>query len=230
MRRAFILAGGLGTRLLPYTTVLPKPLLPLGQRSILEHLLEGVAASGLTRATISLGYLGHLVEAVIGDGSRYGVDVDYTHESSPMGTAGALRLIPDPQPDDHILVLNGDTYTDFRYSKAFDEMERTSADALVVCVKKPMPVDLGILDVSADGELLTYTEKPTYEFLVSTGMNVIRGSVVTAMEPSRIDMPDLLRGIQARGGKVQCLDAKCMWFDLGRLEDFHAANNLLSGE
>ena len=230
MRRAFILAGGLGTRLLPYTTVLPKPLLPLGQRSILEHLLEGVAASGLTRATISLGYLGHLVEAVIGDGSRYGVDVDYTHESSPMGTAGALRLIPDPQPDDHILVLNGDTYTDFLYSKAFDEMERTAADALVMCVKKPMPVDLGILDVSADGELLSYTEKPTYEFLVSTGMNVIRGSVVTAMEPGRIDMPDLLRGIQARGGKVQCLDAKCMWFDLGRLEDFHAANNLLSGE
>ena len=150
MRRAFILAGGLGTRLLPYTTVLPKPLLPLGQRSILEHLLEGVAASGLSRATISLGYLGHLVEAVIGDGSRYGVDVDFTHESSPMGTAGALRLIPDPQPDDHILVLNGDTYTDFRYSKAFDEMERTSADALVVCVKKSMPVDLGILDGDAE--------------------------------------------------------------------------------
>jgi hypothetical protein len=111
-----------------------------------------------------------------------------------------------------------------------DEMERTDADAVVVCVKKPMPVDLGILEVNADGELLTYTEKPTYEFLVSTGMNVIRGSVVTSMEPGRIDMPDLLRGIQAAGGKVQCLDAQCMWFDLGRLEDFHAANNLLAAE
>jgi len=101
---------------------------------------------------------------------------------------------------------------------------------LVVCVKKPIPVDLGILDVSADGGLLTYTEKPTYAFLVSSGMNVIRGSVVTAKEPDRIDMPDLLGAIQARGGKVQCLDPKCTWFDLGRLEDFPAANIPLSGE
>ena len=229
MRRAFILAGGLGTRLLPYTTVLPKPLLPLGRRTILEHLLEGVAASGLTRVTVSLGYLGHLVEAVIGDGSRYGVEVDYTHEDSPLGTAGALLLMADQSPEDLILVLNGDTFSDFDYSKAIDEMERTDADAVVVCVTKKVPVDLGILEVGPTGELLTYTEKPTYEFLVSTGMNVVRGSVLASMEPGRIDMPDLLRDIQARGGKVQCLDAECTWFDLGRLEDLQAANDLVSG-
>jgi NDP-sugar pyrophosphorylase family protein len=229
MRRAFILAGGLGTRLLPYTTVLPKPLLPLGRRTILEHVLEGVATSGLTRVTISVGYLGHLVEAVIGDGSRYGVDVDYTREPSPLGTAGALFLMPDRSPDDLILALNGDTFTDFDYSKAFDEIERTDADALVVCVMKSVPVDLGILETGPTGDLITYTEKPTYEFRVSTGMNVVRGSVLTSMEPKRIDMPDLLRGIQARGGKVQCLDATCTWFDLGHVEDLQAANDLVSG-
>lgn len=227
MRRVFILAGGLGTRLLPYTTVLPKPLLPLGRRTILEHLLEGVAASGLTRVTVGLGYLGHLVEAVIGDGSRYGVDVDYTHEASPMGTAGPLLLLADPRPEDLILVLNGDTYTDFNYSKAFDEAERTEADAVVVCVTKEVPMDFGILEVGVAGELLTYTEKPTYKFLVSTGMNVVRGSVLKAMKSERFDMPDLLRGIQERGGRVQCLDAQCTWLDLGRLEDLQAANDLV---
>ena len=214
---------------MPYTTVLPKPLLPLGRRTILEHVLEGVAASGLTRVTISLGYLGHLVEAVIGDGSRYGVEVDYTREPSPLGTAGALLLMPDRRPDDLILVLNGDTFTDFDYSSAFDEMERTDADAVVVCVRKAVPLDLGILETGPTGELLTYTEKPTYEFLVSTGMNVVRGSVLTSLRPERIDMPDLLRGIQARGGKVQCLDANCTWFDLGHLEDLQSANELVAG-
>lgn len=229
MRRAFILAGGLGTRLQPYTTVLPKPLLPLGRRTILEHLLEGVAASGLTRVTVSLGYLGHLVEAIIGDGSRYGVEVDYTHEASPLGTAGALLLMDGPSPDDQILVLNGDTFTDFDYSKAFEEMEYSKADAVVVCVTKTLPIDLGILETSPTGELLTYTEKPTYEFLVSTGMNVVLGNVLLSMEPRRMDMPELLGDIQARGGRVQCLNAKCTWFDLGRLEDLQAANDLVSG-
>ena len=92
MRHAFILAGGLGTRMRPYTNVLPKPLIPLGSESIIERVLRGVGDSGITSVTVSLGYLGHLVEAVLGDGSKLGLSIRYTRETEPLGTAGALSL------------------------------------------------------------------------------------------------------------------------------------------
>ena len=130
--RGFVLAGGLGTRLAPYTTVLPKPLLPLGTSTILETLIRGLAASGVTDVTISLGYLGHLVRAVIGDGTSLGVQVTYTEEPEPLGHGGGLRLLADLSDDDVVLSVNGDTLTDFDFRLAGAALLERDADAVIV--------------------------------------------------------------------------------------------------
>jgi NDP-mannose synthase len=228
--RGFVLAGGLGTRLAPYTTVLPKPLLPVGTTTILERLLSAMARSGITDVTISLGYLGHLVRAVIGDGSSLGIAVDYTEESSPLGTAGALRLLEGVADDDVVLAVNGDTLTDFDFRLAERELVARGADAVIVAKQRHTRIDFGVLEVGPDGTLLSYVEKPELDHLVSTGINAIRGSAIRRWLPDgRVDMPDFLRLIQSGGGSVVCLPTSATWFDLGRPADLVAANESLVG-
>lgn len=225
MIRGFVLAGGSGTRLQPYTTVLPKPLMPLGTSTILEHLLSGIARSGITDVTISLGYLGHLVRAVIGDGQSVGVRAEYTTESTPLGTAGPLRLLSRVHSDDVVLVVNGDTWTDFDFAMAVRALADRNADALIVCAERTTRIDFGVVELDASNSLARYTEKPTMTHLVSTGINAIRGSAIREWLPEgRVDMPVFLEAIQSGGGRVSCLQTDASWRDLGRPEDLIEAN------
>ena len=228
--RGFVLAGGLGTRLAPYTTVLPKPLLPLGNSTILETLLRSLASSGVTDVTISLGYLGHLVRAVIGDGAALGVRVRYTEEPDPLGTAGALRLLTDLEDDDRVLSVNGDTLTDFDFRQAEVALRDRDADALIVVKERTSTIDFGVVEVDESGLLTGYAEKPTYTHLVSTGINALRGSAIhRGLPEGHVDMPDLMTAIRDGGGRVTCLRTDAAWYDLGRPEDLAAANTLQSG-
>jgi NDP-sugar pyrophosphorylase family protein len=229
--RGFVLAGGLGTRLAPYTTVLPKPLLPLGRSTILERVIAALAASEVQEVTISLGYLGHLVRAVIGDGSALGVRVDYTTEDEPLGTAGALRLMRDLEDDDVVIAVNGDTLTDFDFRLARRALVERGCDAVIVTKQRTTHVDYGVVETDSSGSLLTYVEKPQIRHLVSTGMNAFRGSAIIEWLPAgRVDMPDFLREIQTRGGTVHCLTTSASWYDLGRPEDLIEANATLAAE
>lgn len=227
--RAFILAGGLGTRLAPYTTVLPKPLMPVGTSTILERIIRGLASSGITDVVISLGHLGHLVRAVVGDGSDLGALVTYTEESEPLGTAGALRLIPDLTDDDIVISINGDTYTDFDVREAEAFLRSHSADAVIVVKERITTVDFGVVDIDADGLLIGYDEKPALVHLVSTGINAFTGRAIRTWLPSsHVDMPDLMMAIGHHGGRVMCLRTDATWLDLGRPEDLATANVLAS--
>lgn len=227
--RGFVLAGGLGTRLAPYTTVLPKPLLPLGTSTILETLIRSLAASGVTDVTISLGYLGHLVRAVIGDGSSLGVQVAYTEEPQPLGTAGALRLLADLSDDDIVLSVNGDTLTDFDFRLAGAALAERDADAVIVVKERITAIDFGVVEIDDAGTLAGYSEKPTLTHLVSTGINALKGSAIRRWLPDgHMDMPDLMLAIRDGGGSVACLRTDAAWFDLGRPEDLAAANALRS--
>lgn len=228
MRYGFILAGGKGTRLRPFTSVLPKPLIPLGSESIIERVLRSFRKAGLEHVAISVGYLGHLVEAVIGDGAPHGVRVAYTRESTPLGTAGALALMPfDVQDDDVVLVVNGDTLTSLDFGELLDWFESTDADAAMVCVEREVTIDYGVVVADPDGSLRQIHEKPTTRNLLSTGINVLRGRALRRLDAGRVDMPDFLLSLVADGGTVLCRRTEELWMDLGRIEDLEAAHDLI---
>lgn len=228
MRYGFILAGGTGTRLRPYTLILPKPLIPLGGTSIIERVLHSFRDAGLERVAISVGYLGHLVEAVIGDGSAYGTEVRYTREDSPLGTAGALGLMPyDVADDDVVLVINGDTLTSVDLGDLLTWFEGTDADAAMVCVEREVKIDYGVVVADESGALVEIREKPSQRNLLSTGINVLRGRALRELPAGRVDMPDFLMGLVAGGRRVECRTVTDLWMDLGRVEDLEAANDLV---
>ena len=221
MDQAVILAGGRGRRLAPYTSILPKPLMPLASdTSILEHVLEGVARAGISRVTITLGYLGHLIEAVVGSGEKYGVDVTYTREERPLGTAGPLSLLQGVLHDDRLLVVNGDTFTDLNYRLVLDRLHG-DVEGVVTCVNRDLPTNYGVISMDGSGSLETWDEKPTISLTVSTGIYGVKGSALDLLTSgSAMDMPNLLMALKNSGRFVGCFVADCQWRDLGRPEDF----------
>jgi len=219
--RAVILAGGKGSRLAPYTAILPKPLMPLfGDQSIIEHVLTGIASAGIKDVTVTLGHLGHLIEAIVGDGQQFGLQVTYTREGQPLGTAGPLSLLHNVDEEDKILVVNGDTFTDLDYREVLDQI-RGSVEAVITCVPRTINTDYGVVQCDETGQLTDYNEKPAIEMIVSTGIYGLRGSSLNVIHPgTRMDMPDLLRTLQTEERSVFCFLSECEWKDLGRPEDF----------
>lgn len=232
MDRAFVLAGGQGMRLRPFTTILPKPLIPLGEHSILERLLTDIRRSGIADVTVSLGYLGHLVEAVIGDGTALGLRVDYTREDEPLGTAGALSLIPgEVADDDIILVVNGDTLTSLDFGATIDWFRDGGALAAMLCCQREVRIDYGVVEIDEHGMLQGIREKPTLRYQVSTGINLLRGAALRLLPPGRVDMPDFMLSLRQAGHPVACRLIEGLWMDLGRPEDLIEANErILRGE
>lgn len=189
--RAVILAGGKGTRLWPLTAVFPKPLVPLGNKPVLEVLLRRLRGCGITNVTICTGYLSELVKAVCNNGRQYGLRIDYVHEEQPLGTAGPLAQIP--HLTDPFIVMNGDLLTtlDFDRMIAFHRVQR--ADLTVGVFRREVRIDFGVIQFGADGEFDGYREKPTFQFDVSMGVNVISRSAMKHLRRGKhLDMPDLV--------------------------------------
>jgi NDP-sugar pyrophosphorylase family protein len=189
-------------------------------KSILENVLEGVARAGISHVTITLGYLGHLIEAVVGSGENYGVLVTYTREDMPMGTAGPLGLLDAVSPTDRLLIINGDTFTDLDYRRVLDPLHG-DVEAVVTCVSRDLPTNYGVVAVDHSGNLATWDEKPVLSLTVSTGIYGLKGSALDLLPSgSAMDMPQLLMALKDAGRPVRCLLADCQWKDLGRPEDF----------
>ena len=151
MRRAVILAGGEGTRLRPYTTVLPKPLMPIGDRPVLDIVVRQLKAHGFERITIATGYLAELIEAFFRDGESYGIPIDYYREHEPLGTVGALALI-DGLVDDDVLVMNGDVLTDIDYGALLERHRASDAAATIATKTRQIQVSLGVLRFGDDSD------------------------------------------------------------------------------
>ncbi len=220
--RAFILAGGKGTRLRPLTLNFPKPLVPVGDMPILEVVVRQLAAAGFTRITISTGYLAELIEAYFSDGAKWGVSIDYVREVTPLSTAGPLRLVDDlPQ---HMLVMNGDVLTDVDYAALVHEHIESGASATVATKTRDAKIDFGVVEANDDGWLERWVEKPTYSFEVSMGVYVVSREAVALIDDNEaLGMPDLLVRIVDGGGRVLCRRCDCYWLDIGRVDDYETA-------
>lgn len=220
---AVILAGGKGTRLHPFTVSIPKPLLPLGSVSILEIVLGQLARAGVTRVVLTLGHLPHLFAACIGTGDRFGLAIEYCREDVPLGTAGSLRAVTDPQDD--ILVMNGDLLTTLDYGALMHAHRHGHAAATIAVHRRSMYVDYGVIETTADGVLDKYIEKPSLPYLVSMGINVLsRDSLALIPPDQRFDMPQLMQAVKESGRKVLCYESDCYWQDIGRLDDYERAS------
>jgi len=228
--RAVILAGGTGSRLKPFTFTIPKPLVPIGEMPIIEILIRQLAGQGFKRITISVGHLAQLIRAVCGDGSQWGVELDYVEEEQPLGTAGCLSLIGDID-DSPILVVNGDTPTDLDFAEVVREHPLEAG--IAICTnRREVPIDFGVVEVTDDSLLLAYREKPTLDYLVSMGVYVLSPWVIADRIPVgwRLDMPDLIRGLMAGGSPVRAHGSDVYWLDLGRIDDLEQGDAVFRSE
>jgi NDP-sugar pyrophosphorylase family protein len=220
--KAVILAGGRGTRLRPFTVVLPKPLVPLGDRPVLEILLRRLAGFGFREVVVSTGHLAELIMAVCGDGSRFGVGISYCREEEPLGTAGPLARIPGLS--DPTIVLNGDLLTTLSLSNIVAHHAREAADVTIGTYRRQVKIDFGVVETDADGRFVGFREKPVHEMDVSMGVNVLSGRAIGMIRPGeRLDMPELILRVRDAGGRVVCYREDCHWLDIGRMEDYATA-------
>ena len=227
MRRAIILAGGLGTRLRPYTTVLPKPLMPLGDRPVLDIVIRQLKAADFEHITIATGYLAELIEAFFGDGAKYGVQIDYFREEEPLGTVGALALIEGLDQAD-FLVMNGDVLTDLDYGALLEHHIAGDAMATIAAHTRQIQVSLGVMVFEQDDptRLRDYVEKPSLDYQASMGVYCFSPGALAFIEPGkRLDFPDLVLRLVAAGHTVRAWPSTDFWLDIGRPEDYEEAQD-----
>ncbi|HBL15401.1 MAG TPA: nucleoside-diphosphate-sugar pyrophosphorylase [Elusimicrobia bacterium] len=222
-----ILAGGKGTRLRPFTTALPKPLVPVGDYPILEVILRQLRWHGFREVVISTGHLAELIEAYCGDGRRWKLRIRYVRESRPLSTAGALKLIRGLQP--RFMTINGDILTTLDFGKLMREhRESRAAATLAVCERKSL-VDFGVLGVDRTGRIASYTEKPVHRYLVSMGVNVFdRGVLHHIGRGECLGVPDLVRRLMQAGETVRSFRNRAEWLDIGRPEDCETAQEIFA--
>lgn len=226
MKRAVILAGGEGTRLRPYTTVLPKPLMPIGDRPVLDIVVRQLKRHGFDRITLATGYLAELIEAFFGDGTNYGIPIDYYREREPLGTVGALALI-DGLVDEDILVMNGDVLTDIDYCALLERHCASDAAATIATKVRHIQVSLGVLrfgDGDDQTRLTGYDEKPAIDFTASMGVYCFAPRALAHIKAGeRLDFPDLVLRLIAAGETVRAWPSEDYWLDIGRHDDYEQA-------
>jgi NDP-sugar pyrophosphorylase family protein len=225
--RAVILAGGKGTRLMPYTTLVPKPLVPIGNdKTILEIVLEQLRDVGYTRATLAVHHFAHLIEAHFGDGKHLGIDIDYSLEDRPLGTMGPLTLIRDLP--ENFLVMNGDVLTDLDFGHFLDTHSDEANEFTVSAFAREERSEFGV--VETDGTHLTeFYEKPVTKKLVSMGVYALNRRVVQEIEKDVVfGFDDLMLKLLSSGKKVRIVEWSGRWLDIGRPADYEAAKALFS--
>ena len=221
---AVILAGGKGTRLAPYNTVFPKPLVPLGDRPILDILIHQLDYYGFSRITLSVGYLAELIEAYYNDGSPNVAQarIEFVKESKPLGTVGSLKMVG--HSDGPFLVMNGDVLTTLDFSRLMEYHRQQGGELTIAVHKKHVKLDLGVMELDQDNVLLGFAEKPEYDYHVSMGIYVYEPGVLEYIGHDEfLDFPDLVLRMLADGRKVVGYHSDDYWMDLGSQLDYGKA-------
>lgn len=221
MKRAVILAGGLGTRLRPYTVVLPKPLMPVGPYPVLEIIVRQLAGFGCERITLAVNHQAEIIKAYFGDGSKWNIPIDYSLENQPLSTIAPLKLIEDLP--DHFVLMNGDVLTDLDLR---DLLARHSAENRLFTIgaaSRTSLINYGVLELEGD-TLSGFQEKPVFEHFVSMGVYIVSRAVLEHVPTGRkYGFDDLMREMLAKKRQVHVERFHGYWLDIGRPDDYMRA-------
>ena len=222
--KAVILAGGKGTRLAPYTHILPKPMMPIGDRAILEVILCQFSRAGISEVTLAVGHLASLMQAYFGDGSRFGLNINYVYEEKPLGTAGPLAFVDGLT--DTFLVANGDILTLLDINQLIAFHKEQKAVCTIASHKRTHVINLGVIEHAPGNYRVNgYVEKPTMNYMVSMGMYVFEPKVLDFIPKGEyFDFPKLVNALLEAGEPVMCFPYDGYWRDLGNQDDYLAAN------
>jgi NDP-sugar pyrophosphorylase family protein len=226
--RAVILAGGRGTRLRPFTASFPKPLVPLGDRPVIELLIRNLVSAGICDITLTLGHLAELVQAYFHNRRRLPpqLNLDYVVEDEPTGTAGSLALVPGL--NDTFLVMNGDLLTDLDFNRLIAFHREQGAALTIATHRRHVKIDLGVLEFDETAAITNYIEKPEHSYYVSMGVYVYEPEVLNHVAPGEyLDFPDLVLRLLAERQRVSAYLSDCLWLDIGRPDDYARAQQLV---
>jgi len=219
----FLMAGGFGTRLRPLTNDCPKPLLKLGKKPILETILENFISSGFHRFYISTHYLPEKIMNHFGDGSRWNVTIEYVHEEEPLGTGGALGLLPTTTSQLPLIMMNGDILTKVDFAKLLDFHQSSDSSATLCVTEFKSQIPYGVIETDG-GHIISIVEKPISKSFINAGIYVLDANLVNTIKPNQsIDMPDLLQRQLEKNEKVAMFPLHEYWLDIGRVPDFEQA-------
>ena len=218
-----IMAGGFGKRMMPLTEQIPKPMLMIGDKPILEHIIINAKAQGFMKFVISLHYLGELIIDYFGDGSNLGVSISYLHESEPLGTAGALSLI-EPEPELPFIITNGDIISDINYGNFLDFHDSNKSQATMAIKKYELQNPYGVVNTKGL-EIISFEEKPIHVSYVNAGMYVLNPSSLRYLRKNQpCDMPDFFNLLISKNHVVTAYPIHETWADVGRPIDLSEIN------
>lgn len=221
-KRAIVLAGGKGTRLAPYTVVLPKPLMPIGEFPILEVIVRQLAQQGFDHITMAVNHQAEIIRAFFQDGAKWGIKIDYSLEDKPLSTMGPLRLIPDLP--EHFLVMNGDILTDLSYSDLLEEHICQKHLFTISAAVRELQIDYGVLEVDLHHNLSGFKEKPSTDYLVSMGVyTASKGILEFIPDGKSYGFDNLMLDLLAVGKPAAVRRFSGYWLDIGRPDDYAIA-------
>jgi NDP-sugar pyrophosphorylase family protein len=222
--KAVILAGGKGTRLAPYTRVFPKPMMPIGDKAILEILLHQMKRAGVSDVVLTVGHMAGLMRAFFQNGEHLGLNICYSLEEHPLGTAGPLAFIEGL--DDTFLVANGDVLSTLNIRDLVDFHHRNGGVVTIATHHRQVHIDLGVIHANGGNVIVGYEEKPTLDYHVSMGLYVFEpGALQYIPRGEYLDFPDLIQKLLGAGEKVLSYSFDGYWQDLGRPDDYEQAVN-----
>ena len=220
-KRAIILSGGLGTRLRPYTVVLPKPLMPIGEFPILEVIIRQLIKNGFNHITLAVNYQAQIIKAFFQDGSRWNIKIDYSLEEKPLGTIGPLKLINDLP--DNFLVMNGDVLTDLNFNEFYNYHINNGALFTISSKIRKSKIDYGVLETN-NKELISFKEKPSINFEVSMGIYMLSKKILDIVPSDELyGFDDLMYQMLQSNHMVKVKPFDGYWLDIGRPDDYRLA-------
>ena len=223
--KAVILAGGKGTRLKPYSTIIPKPLVPIGEKAILEILIGRLKKFGITDITICINHLAELIMAYFGKGEKLGVNIDYSIEDEPLGTVAPIKLIKGLP--ENFIVMNGDLLTDLNFKELYKDHLENEALMTIATYKRVSKIDFGVIDIDVSNDSIKgFKEKPEYKLDVSMGVYILNKKVLDYIPLNKkFSFDDLVLEMLRKGRSIKVYPYNGYWLDIGRPDDYEKANN-----